>query len=136
MAHIDKYPYTFTLNAWGGGTVTPNIPFNGYLVEVFVPNAGTAWTNAGGAGGSVDISLVRKVDGGTVYDAANITAPMQHFPARRLRNEAGGTTAYALGIGPVVQGGVPVDDVVQLIVAGAKEDVSGTLYVNVDGNAR
>lgn len=136
MGHIDKYAYTFTLNGWGGGTVQPNFPFNGYLVEVAVPNAGTAWTNAGGAGGSVDISLVRKLDGGTVYDASNITAPMQHFPARRLRNEAGGTTAYALGIGPVVAAGVPVDDVVNLVIAGGSASVSGTLYVNVDGNAR
>lgn len=120
----------------GGGTVIPNIPFNGYAVEVSVPNSGTAWTNAGGAGGSIDISLVRSVDGGTVCDEQNITAPFQRFPARRLRNEAGGTTAYALGVGPVVTAGVPLDDVLKLVVGGAKENVSGTLYVGIEGNAR
>jgi hypothetical protein len=136
VTHIDHYPYVFTLNAWGGGTVTPNFPFNGYLVEVSVSNSGTAWTNAGGAGGSVDISFVRKTDGGTVYLESNVTAPFQRFPARRVVNDAGGTTAYALGIGPVLAPGVPVDDVVSLVVSGAKESVSGTLYVGIDGNAR
>jgi hypothetical protein len=57
------------------------------------------------------------------------------FPARRLTTEAGGTTAYAVGVGPVVQAGIPVDDYVVLTVAQADVSQSGTVFVAVEGRS-
>ena len=132
MSRVDQYPLVITTDAVGGaGTVTSGVPFNGYIVEVRMPNAGTAIT----VGGTTDFTFSRQRDGGTILALSNTDAPFQVFPARRLTNEAGGTTAYALGIGPVVQAGVPIDDYLVLTVAQADVSQSGTVYVSVEGRA-
>ena len=131
MRPISKVELVLTTDAAGAGTVTSTTPWSGYVVEVRMNNAGTALSS-----GTADWTLTRVRDGGTILALANTAAPFQVFPARRLTNEAGGTTAYNTGVGPVVQAGVPVDDYVQLVVAQAGTSKSGTVYVHVDGSAK
>ena len=131
MRPISKVELVLTTDAAGAGTVTSTTPWSGYVVEVRMNNAGTALSS-----GTADWTLTRVRDGGTILALTNQAAPFQVFPARRLTNEAGGTTAYATGVGPVVQAGVPVDDYVQLTVAQATVSASGTVYVHVDGSAK
>jgi hypothetical protein len=119
-----------TTDAVGAGTVTSSQILNGYVVEVRLPSVGAEMVSS-----TADWTFTRRLDGGTILALANTAAPFQVFPARRLTNEAGGTTAYALGIGPVVQAGVPIDDYLVLTVAQATASKSGTLYVSVDGRA-
>lgn len=135
MSRVDQIALTINTNAWGGATVNPIPPINGYLVSVRMPNGGTAITNGGGVGGSADFSIVRRLDAGTVFVGVNVTAPFELYPARSLTYSTGGTTAYALGIGPVAQAGVPVDDYISVVVSGAQSSQAGTMYLSFDGRA-
>ena len=129
---VDQYPLVITTDAVGAGTVTSGVPLNGYIVEVRMANAGTAIT----VGGTTDFVFSRQRDAGTILALSNTDAPFQVFPGRRLVNEAGGTTAYALGIGPVVQAGVPIDDYLVLTVSsGRVPGTTATVYVSVEGRA-
>ena len=130
MSKINQFPMVVTTDAVGAGTVTSGHLVNGYVVEVRLPNVGSQIGSS-----TADWTFTRQRDGGTVVAIVNTNAPFQVFPARRLINEAGGTTAYAVGSGPVVEAGVPIDDYLVLTVAQAAGTASGTLYVSVDGRA-
>ena len=130
MSKINQFPMVVTTDAVGAGTVTSSQILNGYVVEDRLPNVGSQIGSS-----TADWTFTRQLDGGTIVAITNTDAPFQVFPARRLTNEGGGTTAYALGIGPVVQAGVPIDDYLVLTVAQAAGTASGTLYVSVDGRA-
>src|SRR3990167_3264046 len=130
MSKINQFPMVVTSDAAGAGTVTSSQILCGYVVEVRLPNVGSQLASS-----TADWTFTRQRDGGTILALSNQDAPFQVFPARRLTTEGGGTTAYALGIGPVVQAGVPIDDYLVLTVAQADVSQSGTVYVSVDGRA-
>lgn len=130
MSRINQFPMVVSTDAAGAGTVVSGVPLCGYIVELRLPNVGSQLASS-----TADWTFTRQRDGGTILALANTDAPFQVFPARRLVNEAGGTTAYALGIGPVVQAGVPIDDYLVLAVAQADVSQSGTVYVSVEGRA-
>ena len=130
MSRINVFPMIVSTDADGAGTVTSGGPVCGYVVEVRLPNVGSQLASS-----TADWTFTRQLDGGTILALSNQDAPFQVFPARRLTNEGGGTTAYALGIGPVVQAGIPVDDYVVLTVAQADASQSGTLFLSVEGRA-
>lgn len=113
-----------------GGAVATTVPLRGHLRQVRVPNAGTAWM---GTGSTADVTLTRLVDGGTLLAVANGSAPWEYNPRLPAHTVAGGTTAYAVGVGPVVAGGPPVDGPIVVTVAQAQPSRAGTVYLWLDG---
>lgn len=111
---------TVTLNAWGGGTVD-TVPLSGRVVEVRVPDSGTAWL----VGGATDLTFTRVADGGTVLVLSNATAPFTYMPAPAYHTVAGvvaGTASVA---------GVPIDDHLRLVVAQGTANGSASVFVHV-----
>lgn len=130
---IDIVPLVVSTDSAGAGTVTSSTPLNGYIVEVRMTNGGTTVT----VGGTTDFTFTRS-DGGTVITLTNYQAPFRAYPAREVVSAAGGgTTAYALGIGPVVYAGVPITDYLTCTVSsGRVSGAAATVHVIVDGAAR
>lgn len=131
MNPITRIAIPVTVDAAGAGTATAG-PVCGRVVEVRMPNAGTALTD----GGTADFTLVRATDGGTILTVSNASAPFEYHPAQAVHSTSAGTSAYNTGVGPVyVTAGVPVDDYITLTVAQAAASASGTVYVHVEGRA-
>lgn len=117
-----------TTDAAGAGTATTVEPLSGYVSEIRVPLAGTALT----AGGTADFTFTRGKDGGTVLAVSNQLAPWQFQPRPAAHTTSGGTTAYSLGVGPVLDSiGVPIDDYLTVTVAQAAVSQSGTIFIHV-----
>ena len=132
---IDIVSLVVSMDAAGAGTVTSARPIQGYIVEVNMPNGGTTIT----VGGTTDFTFTRggSGDSGTVFQLLNHQAPFRSYPSRELVNNTGGTTAYALGIGPVVAPGVPVAGYLTCTVSsGRVSGAAATINVVVDGAAR
>lgn len=128
---IGVFELVVTCDAAGAGTVSTSRPLREEVLSVRMPNAGTALTNGAGVGGSTDITITRAYDSGTVIALTNVTAPFQYQPREQVHTQTGGTTAYALGIGPVMNAGVPVWGTVTMTVASGAPSSSGTLYMFV-----
>ena len=124
------YQYPVTTDSAGGFTGT-TIPFPSSRVQsIRVNNAGSTLT----AGGTGDFTFTRTADGGTVLAVSNQAAPWQFQPREALHSTSGGTTAYALGIGPVVDTlGVPVDGSITVDIAQAAVSASGTIFFYLEG---
>lgn len=124
---INVHEFVVSTDAAGAGTVLSHSPVRGEIVEVRLPLGGTVLT----AGGSADFTLTRVNDGGTVLALANASAPWQYQPRAAAHSTSGGTTAYATGVGPVYDGGVPAESVLRLVVAQAalSQTTAGTVYV-------
>src|SRR3990167_9241158 len=107
---ISGYPITLTqVVADGGvGSVTTTFPIVGEIIEV---RSDVGGTTVFASAGTTDLTITRVADGGTVLSASNVTPPFQYQPRRAVHSDTAGTTAYALGIGPVVDagGGIPID---------------------------
>lgn len=124
---VTTFPVAVSVGASGAGTTTTG-PVCGRVTEVRVGAGGASLS----AGGSADWTITRLADGGTVFAAANVAAH-QTFPiARGLVTTTAGTTAYSVGVGPVVVPGVPVDDHLVVTVAQAAPSASGTVYLTVE----
>lgn len=121
---VGRLSFAVTTDASGNGTAT-SIPSNGLIYEVRVPLAGTAML---GAGATATVALTRGFDGGTVASFSSCAANIQRAVGLGLYTNSGGTTAYALGIGPVVSPGVPFNGTVTCTVTGAQPSKSGTVY--------
>lgn len=111
---------TFTTDATGAVTVLSR-PVSGMVVEVRVPNAGTAWM----PGGTADLTVTRLDDGGTVLAVSNATAPFVYAPVPAYH-----TTAGALA-GTATRPGIPVDGHVQIVIAQGAASTAGTVYLHV-----
>ena len=84
--------------------------------------------------GTTDLTITRVEDGGTVLAVSNVTPPFQYQPRRAVHSDTGGTTAYALGIGPVVDAGagIPIDGYLSVVWAqGTTTAGTATLWVYV-----
>lgn len=130
---IDYIPLVVSCDASGNGSVTSDRQLDGYIVEATAFNGGTTIT----VGGTTDFTFTRASDGGTLFQLLNHQAPFCSYPARNLVNVTGGTTAYALGIGPVVEAGVPVSGYVTMSVSsGRVNGAAATIVLGVVGAAR
>ena len=130
MSAVRMVALPVSTNAAGAGTATTPYPLSGLITEIRMPLAGTAITLQGG---TTDFTFTRAVDGGTILNYANQSAPWVAWPSRSLSTTAGGTTSYATGIGPVVQGGVPIDGYLTCTIAQGQFSAAGTVYIYVDG---
>lgn len=132
MRRIARYAVEVTSDASGAGTATTPYPVSGEIVEVRVPNAGTALMS----GGTADLTITRATDGGTVFAGSNVAPPFQYAPRQQVHTTTGGTTNYASGVGPVVDpAGIPVDDYLTVTVAQGLASQSATVYIHVrEGN--
>lgn len=128
MGKITTLPFDITAVAGAGSAISP-APISGYLIEMFTTVAGTALVTVGG---TTDFIVTSNTRGGTLIDYANVASPFKAYPSRRLISDAGGTTAYALGIGPVVQAGIPVDDYVKVAVSSAVPAGRGTVFLSFE----
>jgi hypothetical protein len=133
---VKRFDFAVTTNAAGGGTVISTWPITGTVLEVRMPLGGTALT---AAGGTADFTITRTGaggvggDGGTVLALTNVNAPWQYQPRNPLHSNAGGTTAYTLGTGPVYDTeGIPVDSYLTFVAAQCQPSVAGTVHVFVD----
>ena len=117
-----------TLDGAGAGTAESNVPLWGHVEEVRC-NSGTAFMGTAGGGGTVH--LTRSVDGGTILSVAPGTAPWSYHPTTDADTNAGGTTAYTAGVGPVRGIGIPLDGYMTLTVEGGGSVASGTVHVYV-----
>lgn len=122
---IRREPIVVTTDAAGAGTALSIGVISGEVVEVRLPAAGAALTT----GGSADFTLTRLHDGGTILAVTNQSAPWQFNPRAAAHSNAGGTTAYGTGVGPVYDGGIPCDDHIRLVVAQGALSQAGTVYV-------
>ena len=124
---VSLYQFPVTTNAWGGGTVTTEYPLSGEVIEVRLPNNGTALTG----GGTADFTITRTVDGGTILAAANVAAPFTYYPRGAVVTTGAGTTAYQVGGQSVYDtgAGVPVDGYVQVEIAQGSVSGAATLYM-------
>ena len=101
------------------------------ILEVRLPNSGTVIANSGG---TTDFTLTRLSDGGTVLAVSNVAAPFEYHPRRAVHSDTGGTTAYATGVGPVVDagGGIPIDDHLQVVWAqGSAAGGTANLWIHI-----
>ncbi len=132
MRRIARYAVEVTSGADGAGTATTPYPISGEVVEIRVPNDGTALMS----GGTADLTVTRDTDGGTVFAGVNLTPPFQYAPRPAVHTTTGGTTNYAAGVGPVLDpAGVPVDDYLTVVVAQGLATKSATVYIHVrEGN--
>ncbi len=126
---VNRQEIAVTVDAAGAGTVLSSRPISGKIVEVRMDDAGTALT---GTGGTADFTLTRNRDGGTILSAANQSAPWQYQPRAAAHSTSAGTTAYALGVGPVYGDGIPCDDHIKLLVASGQPSASGTVFVHYE----
>lgn len=129
MRRISAVPVTLTQTSAGAGTVTSVSPWSGEIVEIRMDTAGTII-----ASGTADFTITRSYDGGTILSAANQTAPWQYNPRLAVHSDTAGTTAYALGAGPIFDagGGIPVDGYVQVVWAqGNPAAGTATLWFHV-----
>ena len=120
MRTVSQHAVTVTTDAAGAGTVTTTVPVSGYLVEVRVPNAGTAVF-----GSTADYTLTNPASGGTVYARTNVQAPFTHYPARAVQDANGGTA---------VRAGCPVDGYVTVVVAQGGSVATTSMYLTVADN--
>lgn len=120
---------TFTTDGAGAADVVSKRPVTGRVVEVRVPNAGTTWM---GNGATADFTLTRNEDGGTVLALTNGSAPFSYHPSVGLHTTVAGTSAYATGVGPVLEHGVPCDGHIRCVVAQAQFSKAGTVHVYVE----
>lgn len=125
---MNRLDFVLSTNTAGGGTTTWAYPVSGRVTQVRMANAGTTLTT----GGTADFVLSRVEDGGTILSLTNVIAPFEYNPAIPLHSNSGGTTAYALGVGPVYEDGYPVDGYLRLTVQQAVVSSAGTVYVYVD----
>lgn len=102
---VSGYQLAGTLNAWGGGTLTSVRSLAGEVLEVRLPNGGTAWT---GTGGTTNFTLTRGIDGGTVLAYTNVIAPTRIRP---------------------LPGDEAVSGTVSLIVSQGQPSSAGTAYL-------
>jgi len=132
MRPISLLELVLTTDAAGAGTVDSTAPVCGEIVSVRVPNAGTTIM---GGGGTADFTITRLRDGGTILAAANQTAPWELNPRLPAHTTSAGTTAYAVGVGPVTTGGPPVDGYIRVVMSGGTPSAgkSGTVYLYVKG---
>lgn len=114
-----------TCDTSGNGTVTARA-VRGDIVKIRMGHAGTAVT---ALGGTTDFKFVDSYDGGTVFTASNQSAPWEYFPAVNLSGTQAGTTAYSLGVGPVVGQGIPVGGSVTMTVSQGQPSASGTVFM-------
>lgn len=118
----------FTTDAAGAAAGT-TLPVRGELAQVRVPNAGTAWM---GTGSTADITITRLVDGGTLLALTNGQAPWEYNPRTAAHSLTAGTSAYAVGVGPVLTDPPPVYGPVVVTVAQAQFSKAGTVYLWID----
>lgn len=116
--NIYCYQIDVTSGANGAGTATTR-PISGQVVEVRIPNAGTALFS----GGTADLTITRQNDGGTVVGAANITIPFTISPRQIMQPVAGGGTAL------LDPNGVPVDSGLNVVVADGLASKTTTVYI-------
>lgn len=118
----------FTTDTSGNAAGT-TLPLRGELCQVRVPNAGTAWM---GTGATADITITRLVDGGTLLALTNGSAPWEYNPRTPAHSLTAGTTAYAVGVGPVLTDAPPLHGPVVVTVAQAQFSKAGTVYLWID----
>lgn len=128
MSPISTYEIPITTDAAGAGTALSVRPLAGEIVEIRLPLAGTALTT----GGSADFTFTRNRDGGTVLAVTDQVAPFQFQPRPAVHSVTGGTTAYAVGVGPVTSpAGVPINDHLKVVIAQGALSKAGTIFVHV-----
>ena len=117
------YELPITTDAVGAGTATTVYPLSGEIVGV---------RELGHTSGTADWTLTRTADGGTVLALTDVAAPWDRQPRSAAHSTTGGTTAYSTGVGPVYDGGIPIDGYLKAVVAQAGSVVAGTVYIYVE----
>lgn len=112
----------FETDSSGSSSVLSARPVCGRVVEVRVPDAGAVWT----AGGSADVTVTRREDGGTVLAVTNVSAPFSYRPVPVVHTTSGAVA------GTATVAGVLVDDHVRVTVAQAAPSTAGTVFVLVE----
>lgn len=116
-----------TTNSGGSASGTSKAPLCGRVVQIRMPNAGTA------LGGTADYTFTRTVDGGTILVLTDGSAPWQHQPRNAIVTTTGGTTSAGLGVGPFYDdSGIPIDGYLAWTVVQATASATATVYVYVD----
>ncbi len=128
MRTISRIEAVIVRDATGAGTLISG-PVSGEVLEIRVPNAGTAWTNGGTAGGTADLTITRLRDEGTICALSNLLPPVQIQPRTVVNDVTGGGSAI------LSQRGVPVDDHLKIVIAQGVASVSGTVFIHVLGKA-
>jgi hypothetical protein len=124
---LSRHTLSVTTDSLGAGTAS-SVPMSGYVVEV--RQSGTALA------GTATYTLTRQDDGGgnggTILAYTATANPWQVAPRQATHSQAGVASLYAAG-GAAVQGLIPVDGYVQLVVAAAGSAVTGSVSVYVEG---
>lgn len=123
---ISRVSIPITVAAWGGGTANSPNSINGEVLSVRLPAAAVALT---GAGGTCHLTLRRAYDGGTIFAGTIGAAPVQYQPRLPVHDQAGGTTAYAVGVGPVATETIPVLGTITAVIASGAPSAAGTVEI-------
>lgn len=107
----------FTLDGSGEATVISE-PIAGEVVSVRIP--GGAWN---GTADTSDVTITRRIDGGTVVALTNMVVPVQVQPRDAYHTVAGAVS------GTAVDAGIPVEDSLTVVVTGGSALLAGTVFV-------
>lgn len=119
---VSRKSVVVTIDSSRGGTAITG-PVSGEVIAVRSPSTG--WT----AGGSADITVTRKEDGGTILAVTNQAAgDFEYAPRAAVNTITGGTTAYGAGLGTYADG-LPVDGEIQVVALQAAANTSGTVHI-------
>ena len=124
---VTRYDFEVTTDAAGAGTVTSRQPLRGEVLEVRHEGAHPG-TLSGTATYTITRSSPDALNGGTVLAYTATANPWSISPRQAVHSVTGGTTAYALGIGPVTDR-IPVDDYLKLVVANGGSVVTDIVSV-------